>query len=77
MIKNPCIILELNKKSEADAFTITYKDLDCKEAFNLLANGVLSFIDSSTQGGFENMRNDLKQAFVKIILGTDNSTKED
>ena len=77
MLENPCIILELNKKSEADAFTITYKDLDCKESFNLLANGVLSFIDSSTQGGFENMRNDLKQAFVKIILNMDNSIKED
>ena len=74
MLENPCIILELNKNTEADAFTMTYKDLDCKESFNLLANGVLSFIDSSTQGGFENMRNDLKQAFVKIIL---DSIKED
>lgn len=76
MTENPCIILELNKKSEADAFTITYKDLDCKESFNLLANGVLSFINSSTQGGYENMRNDLKRAFVKIILDTD-LTKEE
>lgn len=71
MIENPCIILELNKKSEADAFTITYKDLNCKESFNLLVNGVLSFINSSTQGEYENMRDALKQAFVKIILDTD------
>lgn len=74
MTENPCIILELNKNSEENTFTMIYKDLDCKESFNLLANGVLSFINSSTQGGFENMRNDLKQAFVKIIL---DSTKED
>lgn len=76
MTEKPCIILEINKNSEEDTFTMIYKDLDCKESFNLLANGVLSFINSSTQGGFENMRNDLKQAFVKIILDTD-LTKEE